>query len=52
MDNLRVNYFAAMHLARLLGVPFPDFKLNEPGAQEQILAFGKTLQQAEGLRAG
>jgi aryl-alcohol dehydrogenase-like predicted oxidoreductase len=42
-DNLRMNYFGAVHLSRALGVEMPSIALNEPGAQEQIRAYAAGL---------
>jgi aryl-alcohol dehydrogenase-like predicted oxidoreductase len=42
-ENLRMNYFGAMHLARVLGVPMPEIPLNESDSQERILDFAAGL---------
>jgi hypothetical protein len=42
-DNLRMNYFGASNLARVLGVPFPAIPLNEPDSRERILAHAQGL---------
>jgi aryl-alcohol dehydrogenase-like predicted oxidoreductase len=42
-DNLRMNYFGASHLARVLGVKMPEIPLNQPDSQAQIQTFAATL---------
>jgi predicted aldo/keto reductase-like oxidoreductase len=42
-DNLRMNYFGALHLSRLLGVPMPAIALNEPDAPQRIHAHAEQL---------
>jgi aryl-alcohol dehydrogenase-like predicted oxidoreductase len=42
-DNLRMNYFGALNLSRVLGVPFPEIPLNEPDSRERILARAQGL---------
>ncbi len=42
-DNLRMNYFGAMHLARVLGVKAPEIPLNEPDSQERIRRYAAGL---------
>ena len=43
-DNLRMNYFGAMHLARVLGRPMPEIPLNEPDSRARIQDFAAGLQ--------
>lgn len=45
-DNLRMNYFGAAGLARLLKIPMPAIPLNEPDSAQRIKAFAATLKQA------
>ena len=42
-DNLRMNYFGALNLSRVLDVPFPDIPLNESDARERILTHAQSL---------
>jgi aryl-alcohol dehydrogenase-like predicted oxidoreductase len=35
-DNLRMNFFGVLHLARALGIQPPRFELNAPGAQAEL----------------
>lgn len=45
-DNLRMNYFGAANLARLLGIAMPDIPLNEPKSLAQIRTFAAKLKTA------
>ena len=42
-DNLRMNYFGALHLSRILGVKMPEIPLNQPDSQAQIQGFAAEL---------
>jgi predicted aldo/keto reductase-like oxidoreductase len=42
-DNLRMNYFGALNLSRVLGVPFPEISLNALDSQDRILAHSQGL---------
>ncbi len=42
-DNLRMNFFGASNLSKVLGVPMPNIPLNEPDSQERILAHAAGL---------
>jgi aryl-alcohol dehydrogenase-like predicted oxidoreductase len=44
-DNLRMNYFGAMHLSRVLGIQMPEIPLNQPDSQAQILAYAAGLME-------
>ncbi len=51
-DNLRMNYFGAMHLSRVLGVQMPDIPLNLPDSPALVRAYAASLMplvQAQGL---
>jgi aryl-alcohol dehydrogenase-like predicted oxidoreductase len=45
-DNLRLNYFALAHLARVLAVPLPAVALNEPDSRQRLFAALPLLAQA------
>ena len=45
-DNLRQNYFALSHLARVLGVPLAAVALNEPDSRQRLYAALPLLAQA------
>ena len=42
-DNLRMNFFGASNLSKVLGVPMPNIPLNEPDSQARILAHAAGL---------
>jgi hypothetical protein len=42
-DNLRMNYFGAAHLSRVLGVKMPEIPLNQPDSPDQIRAYAAGL---------
>jgi hypothetical protein len=44
-DNLRMNYYGAMHLSRVLGVEMPPLAVNELGARERLMAYAARLKE-------
>ncbi|HEY3290704.1 MAG TPA: aldo/keto reductase, partial [Anaerolineae bacterium] len=45
-DNLRMNFFGASNLSRVLGVPMPHIPLNEVDSQARIQAHAASLMDA------
>lgn len=45
-DNLRMNFFAVSHLARVLGVPMPATPLNRDDSRERLLGLAPQLAEA------
>lgn len=45
-DNFRVRWYGASTLSRALAMPFPDLEVNQPGAEQRLVACARELMDA------